>query len=231
MSSGHGSSREVARRQHDARDGLRLSVGSKSVTDTTPLGVGVAIWLASELMFLWTLLFAALKRTTDKWRFGCAFRGATGVFPWYSSFQLHSHFAVRPRTGQASALAWLMITRRAPALFLGQLLEYAVRLHVESTPSARSLHTHGVSAARGAGLVALTIVIWVVFSRHSHVPSAHTLRSRSYAWSMWVGRGIPHGVRVAMIHPPAEPLIRCCGRKHLRGRRRNARTVGPGQRR
>jgi cytochrome c oxidase subunit 3 len=162
----------------------------------TPLGVGVAIWLASELMFFAGLFAAyfALKAHNEPawppsdvhfelWR--------TGLFTFVLVVSsLTVHFAVRAaEDGKRTLSLWLMIaTVFLGALFLGnQLLEYAgFDFTVDSNAFATIFYTltgfHALHVA--AGLVALIMVIWVVFSRHSRVPSAHTLRVTGYYWHL-----------------------------------------------
>lgn len=162
----------------------------------TPLGVGVAIWLASELMFFAGLFAAyfALKAHNEPvwppadvdfevWR--------SGVFTLVlviSSFTVH--FAVKAaEDGRRQLSLWLMLTTvLLGALFLvNQLLEYAgldfsVDTHAYGTIFYTLTGFHALHVA--AGLVALVMVTWVVFSRHSHVPSAHTLRVTGYYWHL-----------------------------------------------
>jgi cytochrome c oxidase subunit 3 len=158
--------------------------------------VGVAIWLASELMFFAGLFAAyfALKAHNEPvwpppdvhfelWR--------TGLFTLVlviSSFTVH--FAVRAaEDGKRQRSLWLMITTVVlGALFLvNQLFEYAgFDFTVESNAFGTIFYTltgfHALHVA--AGLVALSLVVWVVFSRHSRIPSAHTLRVTGYYWHL-----------------------------------------------
>ena len=106
-----------------------------------------------------------------------------------SSFTVH--FAVKAaEQGKRQLSLWLMITTVVlGALFLAnQLLEYAGFDFTVRVERVRHdlLHAHRLSRpARGRRASwRLTLVIWVVFSRHSHVPSAHTLRVTGYYWHL-----------------------------------------------
>jgi cytochrome c oxidase subunit 3 len=162
----------------------------------SPLGVGVAIWLASELMFfagLFAAYFALKAHNEPAWppadvHFELWRTGLFTVVLVISSFTVH--FAVKAaEQGNRQLSLWLMITTVVlGALFLAnQLLEYTgFDFTIESNAFGTIFYTltgfHALHVA--AGLVALTIVIWVVFSRHSRVPSAHTLRVTGYYWHL-----------------------------------------------
>lgn len=162
----------------------------------TPLGVGVAIWLASELMFfagLFAAYFALKAHNEPNWppsdvEFELWRTGAFTLVLVISSFTVH--YAVKAaEEGKRQLSLWLMIsTIVLGALFLvNQMLEYAgFDFTVSSNAYGTIFYTitgfHALHVA--AGLVALTIVVWVVFSRHSRVPSAHTLRVTGYYWHL-----------------------------------------------
>jgi cytochrome c oxidase subunit 3 len=162
----------------------------------TPLGVGVAIWLASELMFfagLFAAYFALKAHNEPMWppsdvHFEMA---RTGVFTFVlitSSFTMH--FAVKAAEDEKRrlSLALMLTTAVLGAVFLAnQLLEYAgLDFTVESNAFGTIYYTltgfHALHVA--AGLVTFVIVIWIVFSRHSRMPSAHTLRVTGYYWHL-----------------------------------------------
>lgn len=160
----------------------------------SPLGVGVAIWLASELMFfagLFAAYFALKAHNEPNWppvdvHFEVWRTGLFTVVLVVSSFTVH--FAVKAaEEGKRQLSLWLMVTTVVlGSLFLAnQMLEYAGFDFTVSTDSyATIFYTltgfHALHVA--AGLVALSLVVWVVFSRHSRVPSAHTLRVSGYYW-------------------------------------------------
>jgi cytochrome c oxidase subunit 3 len=162
----------------------------------TPLGVGVAIWLASELMFFAGLFAAyfALKAHNEPnwppsdvefemWR--------TLIFTLVlvaSSFTVHFAVKAAEEEQRRRSLALMVATVVLGAVFLtNQLLEWAgfdftVETHAFGTIYYTLTGFHGLHVA--AGLVALVMVMWVVFSRHSQVPSAHTLRVTGYYWHL-----------------------------------------------
>jgi cytochrome c oxidase subunit III len=162
----------------------------------TPLGIGVTIWLASELMFfagLFAAYFTLKAHNEPVWpppdvHFELWRTGLFTVVLVVSSLTMH--FAVQSAERNRRQLSmWLMIsTVVLGALFLtNQLLEYsALDFTIDSNAYATIYYTltgfHALHVA--AGLVALVMVTWVVFSRASKVPSAHTLRVTGYYWHL-----------------------------------------------
>jgi cytochrome c oxidase subunit 3 len=160
----------------------------------SPLGVGVAIWLASELMFfagLFAAYFALKAHNEPNWppadvHFEVWRTGLFTVVLVISSFTVH--YAVKAaEEGKRQLSLWLMVTTVVlGVLFLAnQMFEYAGFDFSVSTDSYGTIFYtltgfHALHVA--AGLVALSLVVWVVFSRHSRVPSAHTLRVTGYYW-------------------------------------------------
>lgn len=162
--------------------------------EASPLGVGVVIWLASELMFfagLFAAYFALRGQNGGSWppadveldtlRAG-VFTGVLVV----SSFTMHFSVKASEEGRRGRALAMVALTVVLGAVFLtNQLLEYrivGVSVDSNSYGSIYYLLTgfHGLHVA--GGLVLLSLVAWAVFSRHSHLPSTHSLRVSGYYW-------------------------------------------------
>jgi cytochrome c oxidase subunit 3 len=162
----------------------------------TPLGVGVAIWLASELMFfagLFAAYFALKAHNEPAWppsdvEFNLWQTGTFTLVLIISSFTVHFAVKAAEEGNRQRSLALMLTTVVLGVMFLvNQLVEYAgFDFTVESNAFGTIFYTltgfHALHVA--AGLVALSMVIWVVFSRHSHVPSAHTLRVTGYYWHL-----------------------------------------------
>lgn len=162
----------------------------------TPLGVGVAIWLASELMFfagLFAAYFALKAHNEPAWppsdvEFNLWQTGTFTLVLVISSFTVHFAVKAAEEGNRARSLALMVTTVVLGALFLAnQLVEYAgfdftVETNVFGTIFYTLTGFHALHVA--AGLVALVMVMWVVFSRHSRAPSAHTLRVTGYYWHL-----------------------------------------------
>jgi cytochrome c oxidase subunit 3 len=105
-----------------------------------------------------------------------------------SSFTVH--FAVKAaEEGKRQLSLWLMTaTVVLGAIFLtNQLLEYVgLDFEVDSNAFGTIYYSltgfHALHVA--GGLIALVMVMWVVFSPRSRVPSAHTLRVTGYYWHL-----------------------------------------------
>lgn len=162
----------------------------------TPLGVGVAIWLASELMFfagLFAAYFSLKAHNEPTWPpadvdFNLWQTGTFTLVLVISSFTVHFAVKAAEEGRRQRSLALMLTTVMLGALFLvNQLVEYAgFDFTVESNAFATIFYTltgfHALHVA--GGLVALSIVVWIVFSRHSQLPSAHTLRVTGYYWHL-----------------------------------------------
>ncbi|WP_334144129.1 cytochrome c oxidase subunit 3 [Rhabdothermincola sp.] len=160
----------------------------------SPLGVGVVIWLASEVMFfagLFAAYFALLAHNAPDWPPADVhldlLRAAvfTSVLV-ASSFTIHAAVVASERGQRQAALWYLVATIVLGGLFLtNQVLEYRVLgfgidSHAYGTIFYLLTGFHGLHVL--GGLVALVLVGWVVFSRYSRVPSTQTLRVTSYYW-------------------------------------------------
>ncbi len=162
--------------------------------EASPLGVGVMIWLASELMFfagLFAAYFALRAENGSAWPPDDAVLDVTraGIFTLVlviSSFTMHLSVRASERGHRHFSLAWLLLTVVLGVVFLAnQLLEYTtvgfdVDTHSYGTIYYLLTGFHGLHVA--AGLILLSIMAWVVFSRLSRMPSTHTLRVSGYYW-------------------------------------------------
>jgi cytochrome c oxidase subunit III len=162
--------------------------------ETSPVGVGVMVWLASELMFfagLFAGYFALRSHNATDWPPPGVDLDVlrTGIFTLVlvsSSFTIHFSVQAAEQRRRATALRYLVLTIVLGAVFLAnQVLEYAeleFQLDSHAYGSIFYLLTgfHGLHVL--GGLVALAIIAWIVFSRFSRMPSAQTLRVASYYW-------------------------------------------------
>jgi cytochrome c oxidase subunit III len=162
--------------------------------ETSPVGVGVMVWLASELMFfagLFAGYFSLRSHNGESWPPAGADLDVwrTGLFTLVlisSSFTIHHSVKAAEQRRRSTALRFLVLTIVLGAVFLAnQVLEYAeleFQIDSHSYGSIFYLLTgfHGLHVL--GGLVALTIIAWIVFSRFSRMPSAQTLRVAGYYW-------------------------------------------------
>jgi cytochrome c oxidase subunit III len=159
----------------------------------SPLGVGVVVWLASELMFF-AGLFAAyftLRSTTTPWPpAGVELSTgrtaiATGVLI-ASSVTMHGAVKAAQRADRRRAIAWLAVTAFLGLLFLSnQALEYAdasFRISSHAYGSAFYLMTgfHGLHVI--GGLLFMGAVAGAIGGRTSRVPPATTVEVCAYYW-------------------------------------------------
>jgi cytochrome c oxidase subunit 3 len=160
----------------------------------TPLGIGVVVWLASELMFfagLFAAYFSLKSHNEPIWppddvHFELVRSGIFTAVLISSSFTMHFAIKAADERRRTASLVLLLTTIVLGGLFLtNQLLEYAaldfsIDTHAYGTIFYTLTGFHGLHVA--GGLVALSMIAWVVFSRHSRIPSAHTLRVAGYYW-------------------------------------------------
>ncbi len=161
---------------------------------SSPLGIGVVLWLASEVMFfagLFAAYFSLLAENRDTWPpAGVELDVARMAFFTsvliVSSITMHFSVKAAEEDERGRALGLLVATIALGAAFLVNVgLEYA-EFDWDWTSDAYGTiffmltGFHALHVA--AGLVLLGIVAWIVFSRHSRLPSAHSLRVTSYYW-------------------------------------------------
>jgi cytochrome c oxidase subunit 3 len=162
--------------------------------EASPLGIGVVIWLASELMFfagLFAAYFALRAENAGNWPPSDANIDTlrAGIFTTIlivSSFTMHASVRAAEQGRRGQSLRMLLLTLVLGVVFLvNQLLEYldvgfGVDTHAYGSIFYLLTGFHGLHVA--GGLVLLGVLAWVVFSRHSRIPSTHTLRVGGYYW-------------------------------------------------
>jgi cytochrome c oxidase subunit III len=169
------------------------SIEERSETQS-PLGVGLVIWLASELMFfagLFAAYFALLAENEPDWPPADVELDVWRMAIFTTVLVVSSitiHFSIKSAEQERrTASLWLLVL----TIFLGALfiintglewagLDFQLDSHAYGTifyllTGFHALHVLG-------GLVALGVIAWVVFSRYSRIPSVHTLRVASYYW-------------------------------------------------
>ena len=166
---------------------------SESETNS-PLGIGVVLWLASEVMFfagLFAAYFSLLAENSETWPPDGVHLDVARMAFFTSVLIVSSitmHFSVKAAEDghRGRALGLLVATIALGAAFLVNVgLEYAEfdwdwTSHAYGTIFFMLTGFHALHVA--AGLVLLAMVAWIVFSRHSQLPSAHSLRVTSYYW-------------------------------------------------
>lgn len=171
-----------------------VALEHRSRDESSPLGIGVVIWLASELMFFGGLFAAYFALRGEN---GAAWPPAgveldvlrAALFTTVlvvSSLTVHLSVKASEEGRRGQSLVLLVLTVALGAVFLAnQLLEYrSVGFSVDTNAYGSMYYLltgfHGLHVA--GGLVLLSVVAWVVFSRHSRMPSTHTLRVAGYYW-------------------------------------------------
>ncbi len=159
----------------------------------SPLGVGVVVWLASELMFF-AGLFAAyftLRAATDRWppEGVDLATGRTAVATAVlilSSVTMHGAVKAAQRDDRGRSIRWLAITAFLGLVFLSnQALEYAqadFRISSHAYGSAFYLMTgfHGLHVL--GGLLFMGAIAAAIGGRTSKVSSAPAVEVCGYYW-------------------------------------------------
>jgi cytochrome c oxidase subunit 3 len=184
--------------QPELADGAAVRTDERS----SPLAVGVVLWLASEVMFFgglfaaWFVLKAANEphwpppgQDLDPLRMG--------VFTLVlvsSSVTIHFAVEAAARRRPRSTLRWLAVTVALGAAFLAHEAFEWHGLPFGFDASAYSSIFYLLTGFHGAhvlgGLVLMSVVAWVALSPGSKVPMGQTVRVTSYYWhfvdSVWV---------------------------------------------
>ncbi|HET6774268.1 MAG TPA: cytochrome c oxidase subunit 3 [Acidimicrobiales bacterium] len=161
-------------------------------TPPSPLGVGVVVWLASELMFF-AGLFAAyfsLRSINDTWppddvELATARTAVATVVLVASSGAMHLAVVAAGRDDRRAAARWLGVTALMGGLFLtNQVVEYAeapFRLDDHAYGSIFYLMTgfHGLHVV--GGLVFMGAVAVAIAGR-SRAPAHQTVEVCGYYW-------------------------------------------------
>jgi cytochrome c oxidase subunit 3 len=159
----------------------------------SPLGVGVVVWLASELMFF-SGLFAAyftLRASNHPWPpsdvdLATARTAVATVILVASSFTMHLASSAASANRRATAVRWLVVTALMGMAFLSnQVLEYV------QAPFAISSHAYGsifylMTGFHGlhviGGLIFMAAVSAAILGRNSRAPAHSTVEVCAYYW-------------------------------------------------
>jgi cytochrome c oxidase subunit 3 len=159
----------------------------------SPLGVGVVVWLASELMFF-AGLFAAyftLRSGTARWppegvELATGRTAIATAVLVASSFAMHGAVKAAERDDRRRAITWLAGTALLGLLFLSnQALEYhdaTFRISSHAYGSAFYLMTgfHGLHVI--GGLLFMGAVAWAIGGAGSRAPASSTVQVCAYYW-------------------------------------------------
>jgi cytochrome c oxidase subunit III len=170
-----------------------MAVATPTVRRPSLLGVGVVVWLASELMFF-AGLFAAyftLRSSTEVWppegtelatgRTALATAVLVG-----SSFTMHLAVRASEAGDRTRSVRWLLVTMGLGALFLtNQAIEYAelpfsISSHAYGSMFYLLTGFHGLHVLGGIGFMAAVIAI--VAGRTSRSPAAPPVTVCAYYW-------------------------------------------------
>jgi cytochrome c oxidase subunit 3 len=175
--------------------GVTGAVAAKSRPEaSSPLSVGVMIWLASELMFfagLFASWFVLRAANDGNWpppevEIDVARAAMATAVLILSSLTIHASVtsAERGRTTQARTL--LFVTLALGTAFLVNLaleyrgLDFQLDSHAYGSIFYLLTGFHGAHVL--GGLLAMGVLAWVVFSRGSRAPTTESLRVMSFYW-------------------------------------------------
>ncbi|MBV9952617.1 MAG: heme-copper oxidase subunit III [Acidimicrobiia bacterium] len=170
-----------------------MAVASQTVRRPSLLGVGVVVWLSSELMFF-AGLFAAyftLRSSASVWppagaELATARTGLATAVLVGSSFTMHLAVKASEAGDRRMAVRWLLVTMGLGTLFLGnQLLEYtqlpfSISSHAYGSMFYLMTGFHGLHVIGGIGFMAAVIVI--ISGTTSRSPSAPPVTVCAYYW-------------------------------------------------
>ena len=165
----------------------------ETVRGPSLLGVGVVVWLSSELMFF-AGLFAAyftLRGANTTWPPAgvelatARTAGATAVLVG-SSFTMHLAVKASEHDDRAGAVRWLVATMALGLVFLSnQALEYSELSFSISTHAYGSIFYlmtgfHGLHVI--GGVVFMATVVGVIAGRSSRAPAGQIVMVCAYYW-------------------------------------------------
>jgi cytochrome c oxidase subunit 3 len=170
-----------------------MALASPTVRRPSLLGVGVVVWLASELMFF-AGLFAAyftLRSSSTEWppfdpELATLRTGVATAVLVSSSFTMHLAVRASEDGNRTRAVRWLLVTMGLGALFLtNQLVEYLELPFSISTDAYGSMFYlmtgfHGLHVIGGLGFMAA--VIGIIAGRTSRSPAAPPVAVCAYYW-------------------------------------------------
>ncbi|MCU1369302.1 MAG: cytochrome c oxidase, subunit [Ilumatobacteraceae bacterium] len=176
-------------------------VSSVTVRRPSILGVGVVVWLASELMFFagFFASYFTLRSQTAEWppegaELAVGRTAAATVVLVVSSLTMHVAVQRSERDDRDGAVRWLAVTAALGAVFLvNQVLEYR---ELEFSPSTHAYGSvfylmtgfHGLHVLGGLGFMAA--VVAAIAGRSSAAPTGPTVTVCAYYWhfvdAVWI---------------------------------------------
>jgi cytochrome c oxidase subunit 3 len=172
---------------------MAVVTGTRDDRRAPALGVGVVVWLASELMFF-AGLFAAyftLRAATDRWppdgvELSTGRTAIATAVLVASSFTMHLAVRAAKADDRVRAIRWLLLTAVMGAVFLSnQALEYADASFKISTHAYGSIFYlmtgfHGLHVI--GGLLFMLAVTGAIGGRGSRLPAHSTVEVCAYYW-------------------------------------------------
>jgi cytochrome c oxidase subunit III len=170
-----------------------MAVATPTVRRPSVLGVGVVVWLASELMFF-AGLFAAyftLRSSSEVWppegaELATARTALATAVLITSSFTMHLAVKGSERGDRTQSVRWLVVTIGLGALFLtNQVLEYAelpfsISSHAYGSMFYLLTGFHGLHVLGGLGF--MFGVIAIIAGRTSRAPVGPPVTVCAYYW-------------------------------------------------
>jgi cytochrome c oxidase subunit 3 len=170
-----------------------MAVATRTVRRPSILGVGVVVWLASELMFF-AGLFAAyftLRSSNEVWppddvELATARTALATAVLISSSFTMHLAVRASEARDRTGSVRWLLVTMGLGALFLAnQAVEYAeapfsISSHAYGSMFYLLTGFHGLHVLGGIGFMAG--VIAVIAGRTSRAPAGPPVAVCAYYW-------------------------------------------------
>ena len=170
-----------------------MAAAAATVRRPSLLGVGVVVWLSSELMFF-AGLFAAyftLRSDSKVWppagvELATGRTGLATLVLLASSFTMHKAVRGAEHADRAEAVRWLVVTMVLGGVFLAnQALEYAeapfsISSHAYGSMFYLLTGFHGLHVLGGIGFMLATI--GVVGGRTSRAPAAPSVTVCGYYW-------------------------------------------------
>ena len=170
-----------------------MAVASPTVRRPSLLGVGVVVWLASELMFF-AGLFAAyftLRAQSDVWpaedaELAVARTAVATVVLVSSSWTMHLAVRASEHGDRRATVRWLLVTMTLGLLFLtNQAIEYvelpfSISSHAYGSMFYLLTGFHGLHVIGGLGF--MIGVMFVISGRASRAPTTPTVPVCAYYW-------------------------------------------------
>ena len=167
--------------------------GTRDDRRASPLGVGVVVWLSSELMFF-AGLFAAyftLRSAADRWPpadvdLATGRTAVATVVLLSSSITMHAAVKAAERDDRRRAIGWLTITAVLGLVFLSNLAweyseaDFQISSHAYGSIFYLMTGFHGLHVI--GGLLFMGAVAGAIGGRTSRIPAASTVHVCGYYW-------------------------------------------------